>query len=137
MVKEEKLSKRSVKTLVSILRVIPMILALCEFINSVLYLFGLECPALSFIGGTSFIPLLFIYLASWVFGFCTYHRMFLYYVFVLHVINVIDFTFTIPVSNLTMLSLHAVITGVFLYLVLYFRKKECRCLMYLNPCYSI
>ena len=130
MAKEERLSKASVKVLVSILRIIPMILASCEALNSVLYFLGFEVPELSFIGGTSFIPLLFIYLSSWVFGFCTYHRMFLYYIFVVHIINVIDYTVGIPASNMTMLSIHAFVTLIFLFLVLYFRNKERLCRKY-------
>lgn len=130
MAKEERLSKASVKVLVSILRIIPMILASCEALNSVLYFLGFEVHELSFIGGTSFIPLLFIYLSSWVFGFCTYHRMFLYYIFVVHVINVIDYTVGIPVSNMAMLSIHAFVTLIFLFLVLYFRNKERLCRKY-------
>jgi hypothetical protein len=78
--------------------------------------------------------LLFIYLASWVFKFCTYHRMFLYYVFVLHIINVTDFTVGIPASNYAMLSITAVITALFMSLVLFFRKKEL-CCKHLSVCY--
>lgn len=119
--------------MMSALRVIPMILALCEMLNTVLGFMNIEVPALAFIGGTSFIPLLFIYLASWVFKFCTYHRMFLYYVFVLHIINVTDFTVGIPVSNYAMLSITAVITALFMSLVLFFRKKEL-CCKHLSVC---
>ena len=133
MAKVEGLNKTLVKVLIYVLRVIPMILAVCEAVNSGLYFFGIEAPVLSFIGGTSFIPLIFIYIASWVFGFCTYHRMFLYYIFILHVINIIDYTIGIPISNCAMLSVHSVITAVFLFLVLYFKKKE-SCCKHLNVC---
>ncbi len=126
MTKVERLNKTLTGMLMSVLRVIPMVLALCEMVNSILGFLNIEAPALAFIGGTSFIPLLFIYLASWVFKFCTYHRLFLYYVFVINCINVIDYSVTIPVSNYGMLIIIGIITGLFLFLILYFRRAE-RC----------
>lgn len=124
---EEHLSKKNVVILIRFLKIVPMLLAICESINSVLYFLNIDIPALSYIGGISFIPLLFIYISSWTYKFCSYHRMFLYYVAVINIINIIDFTYNIPISNLSMLSIHAAITAIFLFIILYLYRKEKLC----------
>lgn len=127
MQQEEGLKKRDVKLLIGALKIIPMLLALLETANTALYYFDLHYPVLSFIGGTSFIPLLFIYVSSWVYRFCAYHRMFIYYIALLHIINIIDYTIGIPIGIYWMLGIHAIIVSVFLFLILYLYKKERLC----------
>ena len=127
MAAEESLNKASVKLLIGLLKIIPMLLAICEAFNSVLYFTGIEAPALSFIGGSSFIPLLFIYIASFVFKFCLYHRMFIYYVVIIHLLNIYDYTIGLPISNTNLLSLHILITFAFLSAVLYLYLKHKLC----------
>ena len=61
-----------------VLKVIPMLLALTAIIGMMLDFLGIDGSVCSFIGGISFLPLLFLYLASYVFRFCIYHRMFLH-----------------------------------------------------------
>jgi len=127
MAAEESLNKRSVKILIGTLKIIPMLLAICEAFNSVLYFMDIEAPALSFIGGTSFIPLVFIYIASLVFRFCVYHRMFIYYVATIHLLNIIDYTIGLPISNESILSIHVFITALFLFLILHLYRREKLC----------
>ena len=127
MAAEESLNKRSVKILIGTLKIIPMLLAICEAFNSVLYFMGIEAPALSFIGGTSFIPLVFIYIASLVFRFCVYHRMFIYYVATIHLLNIVDYTIGLPISNESILSIHVFITALFLFLILHLYRREKLC----------
>ena len=104
-----------------------MLLALCEFLNTCFGFFGIDIPWFSYIGGISLIPLLFIYLASWVFGFCVYHRLFLYYTFVVNIVNIIDYTIGIPVSTYALLGIHSIILGVFITLILIYYRREQVC----------
>lgn len=55
---------------------------------------------LSYIGGISVIPLIFLYLASYMFRFCEYHRMFLHYIVFTWIINITDYYVGIPISDL-------------------------------------
>ena len=121
---EERLSKSSVKLMLGTLKIIPMLLAICEATNCLFYILDIEIPAVSFIGGTSFIPLLFIYLASWVFKFCICHRLFLYYTAILNLINVTDFTLMLPVDVKLMTAIYSTITAAFLFLILYFHRRQ-------------
>lgn len=104
-----------------------MLLALCEVLNTVLSFAGKQCPAVSFIGGTSLLPLLVLYLISYVFHFCEYHRMFLHYTAAVTALNIYDFYFHIPVCDKTLFHIHCIIIGVFFFLILYFYRKEKCC----------
>ena len=127
MAKEERLrSKYLYKIVILALKIIPMLLALFDIVNTLLGFLGIECHWISYFGGISILTLVFLYLVSYVFGFCRYHRMFLHYVLVTNTISIIDFEVGIPVSNLTLLGIHTVILGIFLFLILYFYRRE-RC----------
>lgn len=114
------------KELILFLKIIPMLLALCALVNTALEFVGINAEVLSAIGGISFLPLAFLYLASYAFHFCRYHRMFLHYVLINNLITWFDYLVGIPVSTLAILCFHVVIAGLFLFLILYFHKKE-RC----------
>ena len=60
--------------------------------------------------GLVFAPLLFMYLASHVFKFCSYHRLFIYYVIIVELLNVVDWYFTIPYDNQIITIIHDIVT---------------------------
>ena len=78
------------KITVIVLKILPMLLAFITLLNSILSYFNIDLVILSYIGGVSLIPMLFIYVASYTFKFCEYHRMFLHYIVVTWIINIID-----------------------------------------------
>lgn len=112
--------------MLGLLKVIPMLLALSTILGTLFDFFGWDASFFSFIGGISFLPLLFLYLASFVFRFCVYHRMFLHYIVANNILTYTDYLIGIPVSTITLFSIHLILIGVFLFLVLYFYRKE-RC----------
>ena len=107
-----------------LLKIIPMLLALTALLNTLLSYFYMEVPLLSYIGGVSVLPLLFLYLSSYAFGFCSYHRMFLHYVLINWVLNIYDYYIGIPLSDKELLMLYLIITGVFLFIILYLHQKS-------------
>lgn len=111
------------KLTIGVLKVIPMLLALISLLNSTLSYFGIDIVLFSYIGCTSLLSLSFIYLASYCFGFCAYHRMFLNYVVVNDLLSIYDYYIGIPVSDIGMFLIHIMITGVFLYIILYLHQK--------------
>lgn len=112
------------KTLIYILKIIPMLLASIAMLNTVLSYWNIDIPLLSYIGGVSLFPLLFLYLASYAFKFCLYHRMFLHYITITWILNIIDYYYGIPVSNKTLFLVYMFISGVFLFIILYLHLKE-------------
>ena len=117
-------SKFLLKAALVLLRIIPALLALLDIANTIVGLCGLECHWISYFGGVSLLTLAFLYLTSYVFQFCIYHRMFLHYVLLTNTISVIDFEYGLPVSNYTMMCLHIVLFGVFLFILLYLYMKD-------------
>ena len=127
MVAEERLkSKLLYKIELFLLKIIPMLMAVCSACNSILSYFDIEVVIINYIGGVSLLPLIFLYLSSYVFKFCAYHRMFLHYLLITDIINIYDYHIGIPLDNLEYLCLHMIITvlSMFIILYLYMNKKD-------------
>ena len=108
------------------LKIIPMLLALCYLSNTVFSIFGYDFAIFSILGGMSVLPTLFLLVSSFVFKFCAYHRMFLYYIIVNDVINWIDYSCGIPVSNRWLFALHIAIAGTTLFVILFLKFRVCK-----------
>lgn len=106
-----------------LLKVIPMLIAMLYLTNTVLSFYDIDLPILSYIGGFSLLPLAFMYLSSYVFKFCSYHRMFLHYIVVSDVLTQVDYYIGIPVSDRELLSIHLIIAGISLFIILYLYVK--------------
>lgn len=113
-------SKVLYKIFLYLLKIIPMVIALCDILNTILWLFNIDAWWLSYIGGISFLTILFLYISSYVFQFCEYHRMFIHYVLFNNIVSTIDYYTKIEVGAIVYLT----IIGVFLFLILYFHQKE-------------
>lgn len=123
MVKVESLKRKSLyKIELGLLKVIPMLLAFMHLSNSILFYFNIDCTILSYIGGVSLLPLLFLYLSSYVFQFCEYHRIFLHYCLIINCINIYDYHIGIPINDLNYLCLQLIITGIVAFIALYLYK---------------
>ena len=107
---------------IKLLKIIPMLLALTALLNTLLSYFYMEVPLLSYIGGVSILPLLFLYLSSYAFGFCSYHRMFLHYILANWILNIYDYYIGIPLSDKDLLMMYLIITGIFLFVILYLHQ---------------
>lgn len=111
------------KVLIGLLKIIPMLLAFITMAGTMFNFLGLDASVFSFLGGISIFPLLFLYLASYAFRFCIYHRMFLNYIVANNILVYTDYLIGIPVDDLSLLMIHVVVAGIFLFLVLYFYLK--------------
>lgn len=116
-------SKGLYKMELYLLKVMPMLLAAIYLVNTVLSYYDIIIPVLSHIGGLSFIPLVFMYVSSYVFRFCSYHRMFLHYIVVNDSINLIDYYYTLPISDWELLILHMSVASIILFIILYMYVK--------------
>lgn len=103
----------------------PMLIALGLLLNSILCYFHIY--TLYYIGGYLFgVSLLTIghmYNSSRVYKFCKYHRMFIHYIIVNNILNAIDYYIGVPISSRSLLYVHFVIAGIFLFLILYYYLK--------------
>lgn len=107
------------KLMIKVLKILPMLIALLYFINTILGYYGINMDIISLLSGVSILPLLFLYIASYALGFCNYHRMFLHYVavsdFMLWIITFSE----ISISIYNTFFLLMVIAGISLFIILY------------------
>lgn len=122
MVAVEK-SKRSNlhKLLLLVLKYIPMVIALCYMFNTLFYV-----EPLSNIAGVSLLTWIFLYLSSVVFEFCSCHRIFLWYILMDDILNIIDYYWSIPISTDNLIRIHNTLAGItlFIVLILYVRNSK-------------
>ena len=101
-----------------------MMLAGLAFSNTLFAYFEIDTEWMNYVGGTSVLKLIFIYLASYVFKFCEYHRMFLHYVVVCNIISTIDVYVGIPVGDVHFLMLHLFLAFITMVIVLILFLKK-------------
>ena len=120
---EESLSRVLYKAVIVAIKIIPILIATLFLVRSILSCIEVDVTWLSYLCGMSLIPLLFMYLVSYAFKFCTYHRMFLHYIVVNDAVNYIDYYIGIPLQYHELLRLHIIIAGIFLLLIIYYHQK--------------
>lgn len=106
------------------LKVIPMVMAFCYLLNSVFSYFDIELWFLSYLSSCSICMIVYLYISSYVFRFCEYHRMFLHYIVVNTAINTYDLYIGVPLDDFELLVLYMSITGITLFIILYLYVKS-------------
>lgn len=116
---EEKLrSKLLYKIFLIALKYIPVLIAVSYITNTLLCWFNIDLPVLSNISGMSLLTWSFMYIATYVFKFCNYHRLLLYFILMDDGINIYDYYFTIPLEDHIMLELHTSLIGILIIVLL-------------------
>ena len=75
-------------------------------------------------GGFSVSFLLQLYIMSYVFNYCKWHRVPLHYVTIVNILALYDTFVGIPLSDLQMLRVYLIIAGVSLLYFVYFKNKK-------------
>ena len=118
------LNKALYKIQLYLIKVIPMVMAFISLVNTVFSYYDIDLPILSYIGGYSILTIVFLYLASYVFKFCEYHRMFIHYIVVNWTLNIYDTYIGIPLNDRRLLITYLTVTGIFLFIILYLYVKS-------------
>lgn len=121
---ENGVGKTLYKVELLLIKIIPFIIMLCYVLNSVLSYYNINGEILSVIGGQSILTWIFLYVSSFVFKFCIYHRLPLYYILVSDILAHYDNIIGIPVSNKELFVLNISIIGIFILLIVYFKFKQ-------------
>lgn len=136
MINETNLrSKALYKITLYVLKILPMIMAFSYLIMFVLANTVESLVIVPHIIGTVIAPLAFVYLTSYVFRFCAFHRLFIHYYAFVELLNVTDYYIRIPISDAAITFIHDSVTIVFLILavVMYIYKyKKDKCLKQCN-----
>ncbi len=117
-------SKILYKVQLYMLKVIPMCMAFCYLLNTLFSYFDIELQFLSYLGSCSVFVVLYLYVSSYVFRFCEYHRMFLHYIVINTLINSYDLYIGVPLDDFELLVLYMSITGTILFIILYLYVKN-------------
>ena len=104
---------------------IPILIAVVVLLNAILSYFDIYINEFSYIAGTSFLTLIPMYISSYAYRFCGYHRMFIHYILTHKLVATVDLYIGIPVSDLTLLGIYLIIAGIFILIILYLHQK-CR-----------
>lgn len=123
MMKVEKQSKVPQKLMLYLTKILPMLIALLYLLNTTFSFMYIDIPAISYI--YHFLLIAFIYSVSYALKFCAYHRMFIHYILIEEIINIIDYEYGIPLDYIGLVLLHSIILVVCLFLVLYLKFKVC------------
>lgn len=121
---ENGVGKSLYKIELLLIKVIPFIIMCCYVVNSVLSYFEIDTIILSIIGGMSIFPWLFLFVSSFVFKFCIYHRLPLYYILITDIINYYDNIIGIPISNKSLFVLNMIIVGIFVLMIVFFKFRQ-------------
>lgn len=123
MAVEERLkSKLLYKLVLYLVKILPIFISGIYLLNTVLSYYGIDTPILSYI--VQFLFILFMYAASYTFRFCSWHRMFIHYIFIVLIINIIDYHLGIPVSNRRIFIAYIILTTGTLFLAFYLKFKH-------------
>lgn len=120
------LDKTLYKLELLILKSLPILIALCYLLNTILSYFNIDFVLLSVIGGLSLLPIIFILVSSFVFKFCIYHRLPIYYVMISDIISCYDLYIGIPLSNRWLFIVNMIIAGIFIILIVISKAKICK-----------
>lgn len=117
------MNKRMYKLELIRVKYIPIPIALITLIDVILYYFDINFELINYVAGTSFLTMIPMYISSYVYKFCEYHRMFLHYIVVNKVVMMIDLYIGIPLGDFMLLVLYLIVAGIFAFLALYLHQK--------------
>lgn len=117
------MNKRMYKLELICVKYVPILIALITLIDVILYYFDINFELINYVAGTSFLTMIPMYISSYVYKFCEYHRMFLHYIVVNKVVMMIDLYIGIPLGDFMLLVLYLIIAGIFAFLALYLHQK--------------
>jgi hypothetical protein len=114
------------KILVLVTKVLPVLLALCHFINTALSYFYIDCIFLNYFASISILTVIYLYIVSYTIKLCAYYRMFLHYCVLIDVLNIIDYYIGLPITDISFYLLFVIITIIFLFVLIYLKLFQCK-----------
>lgn len=93
---------------------VPMLIAFMDFISNILAYFDIYLDITLFIGGSSILTTIPMYISSCVYKFCIYHKMAIHYIVVNKILAFVDNYFIIPVDDFNLLLLNLIVGGAFI-----------------------
>lgn len=118
------IDKNLYKIFLALVKYIPITIALIFTTHQILMYLKILNPMLMYIGGTSFVFIVLLYILSFVFKFCSLYRIPLHYVTIGNTIGVLDTFLKFPISNLSMFRLYFILFGIMLIIYIWLMYKN-------------
>lgn len=119
MIGEVKVEKLTHKLTLICVKYIPILVAIVELLGTVLSFLNIGTILLAYLFGSSVVTLIPMYIMSYAFKFCKYHRMVLNYIVANKLIFMLDYLFVIPLSATGFMAATITLAGIFLALTIY------------------
>jgi hypothetical protein len=116
---EVKVEKLTHKLTLICVKYIPILVAIVELLGTVLSFLNIGTILLAYLFGSSVATLIPMYIMSYAFKFCKYHRMVLNYIVANKLIFMLDYLFVIPLSATGFIATTITLAGIFLALTIY------------------
>ena len=114
------IDKRKHKLLIFTLKILPAIMAGSYVIEMISIFLGFGTQVLVNFIGMIVAPILFMYLASYVFKFCEYHRIFIHYVLILEILTTVKWYYPVIVTSQLVLNVSFFLSGLLMLCVVFF-----------------
>lgn len=110
--------------MLTILKGLPMVMALGFVISNTIPRINPVLNMITHICGLLIPQFAFMYLSSYIFRFCSYHRIFLHYILAIQAITITDWYIGIPISNNEIRYLQYAVSVVFAIIAIYLYIKH-------------
>ena len=106
---------------------ITVILAILDIIHTTCSYFNIDAFSITIFRGLSIGSLILLYLVSYAFSYCKYHRIPLHYIVLSNCVATIDYYIGIPISDRALYCVYLIIFGIFsIWYVIDYKKSTCR-----------
>lgn len=105
------INKRLYKYELWLAKSIPIIISAAYLLSLFVSYYNIDQSIFSSLFGVAVLPLLFVYISSFAFGFKLSNRVFIYYIIISWIIDIIDYYIGIPLSNTALLYMDVVLAG--------------------------
>lgn len=130
-------SKEVYKITIYFLKVLPMIMVFAYIAMLGCFHYAPKYVAIPHLLGTVGAPLAFIYITSYVFRFCAFHRIFIHYYAFISILNVSDHYFHPYFNDNIITALHeggSLLFGIIAVIMYIYKYKKDKCMKLLNSC---
>lgn len=110
-----------------LIKYMPIVQMVGMLFNNLLFYFNIFnefCYIIDFVIGNSLITTFLLFVCSYMFGFCNWHRLLITSNFVNITIASVDSVYTIPINNLELIMLYVIVYLIFLFIIIY--KRFCK-----------
>lgn len=116
------LKNKAYKLEVVLLKILPFILAFVYLCTTILDYFMIDSTLLDYLALVVIYS--FVYTSSYVFKFCSYHRMPIHYIVIINLLSIYDVYVGIPINEYRLIQMYAIITCIFLFITVYLYVKS-------------